>query len=482
MARINTNSAALTASRHLARSNQALSLSLERLSTGLRINRGADDPAGLIISQNLRSEIESVRQAVSNSQRAANVIATTEGALDEVASLLNDIQSKIIEAANVGAVSDDEIAANQLQINSAIESITRIANTTTFGGRKLLNGSLGYITSGVTATDLTDVRLNNVQFGTASFIPVQVNVLQSAQHAQLEFQTSAITGSVTIELAGPRGVQSLSLLSGSTTAQILASINGTSDATGVSASFINGSNQASGIVLNSEDFGSRAFVQIQEIGTTTSPFLSNTRNAAGELVSRDTGRDVAATVNGAGSLGRGLEIVLATSTLGAEMRIQEAFNTNGTTSSFVVTSGGARFQLGPGVDTNQQVNIGVQSVASTRLGNDTLGFLEEVKQGGQFSLVNGEFARGADIVKEAIDQISILRGRLGSFEKNTLDTNVNQLRITLENLTAAESSIRDLDFAQETSSLTRNQILVSAGTSVLAIANQTPQTVLSLLQ
>ncbi|MFQ5502782.1 MAG: flagellin, partial [Phycisphaerae bacterium] len=278
MARINTNSAALTASRHLARSNQALSLSLERLSTGLRINRGADDPAGLIISQNLRSEIESVRQAVSNSQRAANVIATTEGALDEVASLLNDIQSKIIEAANVGAVSDDEIAANQLQINSAIESITRIANTTTFGGRKLLNGSLGYITSGVTATDLTDVRLNNVQFGTASFIPVQVNVLQSAQHAQLEFQTSAITGSVTIELAGPRGVQSLSLLSGSTTAQILASINGTSDATGVSASFINGSNQASGIVLNSEDFGSRAFVQIQEIGTTTSPFLSNTRN------------------------------------------------------------------------------------------------------------------------------------------------------------------------------------------------------------
>ncbi|MFQ5502051.1 MAG: flagellin, partial [Phycisphaerae bacterium] len=179
---------------------------------------------------------------------------------------------------------------------------------------------------------------------------------------------------------------------------------------------------------------------------------------------------------------RGLEIVLATSTLGAEMRIQEAFNTNGTTSSFVVTSGGARFQLGPGVDTNQQVNIGVQSVASTRLGNDTLGFLEEVKQGGQFSLVNGEFARGADIVKEAIDQISILRGRLGSFEKNTLDTNVNQLRITLENLTAAESSIRDLDFAQETSSLTRNQILVSAGTSVLAIANQTPQTVLSLLQ
>jgi len=160
MARINTNTASILAARQLGRSNQGLQTSLERLSSGLRINRGADDPAGLIISQNLRSEIEGVRQAINNSQRASNVVATTEGALSEVASLLNDIQAKIVEAANVGAVSDDEIRANQLQIDSAIASITRIANTTTFGGRKLLNGSLGYVTSGVNVTNVTDLRVN----------------------------------------------------------------------------------------------------------------------------------------------------------------------------------------------------------------------------------------------------------------------------------------------------------------------------------
>lgn len=481
MTRINTNTAALVATRQLSRSNHSLQLSLERLSTGLRINRGADDPAGLIISQNLRSEIESVRQAIANSQRASNVVATTEGALDEVASLLNDIQSKIIEAANDGAVSDDEIRANQLQIDSAVESITRIANTTTFGGRKLLNGSLGYITSGIVAADVTDVRIHGVQFGTASFVPVDVVVTQSAQHASLQFQNSTITEGLTLELAGPNGVTTLSLLSGSTAQQILDAVNLVSDATGVSATFINAGNQNSGVVLSTEAFGSDAFVQVQEIGTTTNPFLSHTRNDNNELVSRNIGRNIAATVNGASTLGKGLELFMNTNTLSVELRVQEQFNTPGST-AFAITGGGARFQLGPGVDTNQQVNIGVQSAAASRLGNDTIGYLNQITSDGQFSLVNGQASRAALIIEEAIQQVSSFRGRLGAFEKNTLDTNVNQLTITMENLISSESAIRDLDFAQETSNLTRNQILVSAGTSVLAIANQTPQSVLALLQ
>lgn len=481
MTRINTNVAALQAGRNLASSQRSLQLSLERLSTGLRINRGADDPAGLIISENLRSEIEAVGQAISNSQRASNVIATTEGALNEVAALLNDIQSLVIEAANEGAVSQAEIEANQLQIDKAIDSITRIANTTTFGGRKLLNGSLGYVTSGVTPGELTDLRISNVQFGTAPFIPVEVNVLQSAQHAELRFLNSSISDDVTLEIAGPDGVVSISLQSGSTATQIRSAINLQGDSTGISASFVNSANPASGIVLNSRAFGSNAFVQIEELGTATQPFIAFTENITGDMVKRAAGRDIAATINGASGLGKGLNLSLNTSTLGLQFKIQEQFNNVGVT-TFSVTGGGAKFQLGPGVDTNQQVNIGVDSVAATRLGNDTIGFLQEVKSDEQYSLLNGQPAQAAKIIKEAIAQVSILRGKLGSFEKNTLDTNVNQLRITLENLTAAESSIRDLDFASETAALTRNQILVSAGTSILALANQTPQSVLSLLQ
>lgn len=479
MARINTNTASIVAGRQLTRAHSALQTSLERLSSGLRINRGADDPAGLIISQQLRSEIEGVHQAVANSQRAANVVATTEGALSEVASLLNDIQSKIVEAANVGAVSEDEIRANQLQIDSAIESITRIANTTTFGGRKLLNGSLGYITSGINAAQLADTRINGVAFGTASYVPVNVNVVQSAQHGRLEFRASAITGTVTIELAGSNGVTSIPLLSGTTASAIVAAVNLVRDATGVSASLINPAFANSGIVLSSTGYGSEAFVQVSELGGTSPVF--NTVDSAGLTTRRDIGRDVSVTVNGANALGKGLNVFLNSTGLGIEMRVQEAFNKTGS-SSFAITGGGAVFQLGAGVDSNQQVNFGMQSISSTRLGNGSVGYLSDVTSGGAYSLVNGQAPQAAKVIAEAIRQVSVMRGRLGAFEKDTLDTNVNQLQITLENLTAAESTIRDLDFAQETSNLTRSQILVSAGTSILAIANQTPQSVLSLLR
>ena len=478
MSRINTNTAAIIAARQLNRSQTQLSTSLERLSSGLRINRGADDPAGLIVSENLRSEIGGVKQAISNSQRAANVIATTEGALNEVASLLSDIQSKVIEAANVGAVSDDEIKANQLQIDSAVESITRIANTTSFAGRKLLNGSLGYITSGVNASEVTDLRVNGVSFGTASYMPVKVTVTQSAQHAALSFQTSSIGQDLTIELAGPNGVTTLTLLSGTHASAILQAINLVSDATGVSASLINASYAQSGITLTSMDYGTDAFVQVEEIG---SAGVFTTVNDDGDQVKRDEGRNISATVNGASSLGKGLNLFLNTSALSLELKIQEDFNKSGT-STFSVTGGGAAFQLGAGVDTNQQVNVGVDSTTASRLGNGSLGYLSQITSGGEYSLVAGEAAQAAKIVEEAIRQVSVLRGRLGAFEKNTLDTNMSQLQITLENLTSSESSIRDLDYATEVSNLSRSQILVSTGTSILGIANQMPQSVLSLLK
>src|SRR5215218_7951615 len=139
MARINTNVASLTAQRGLAKSQKAMGTTLQHLSTGLRINRGADDPAGLIASEGLRSEIAGINQAVDNSSRASNVIATAEGALGEVGSLLLNIKSLVVEAANSGALSPDEVKANQLQIDSAVASVTRISNTTTFAGLHLIN-------------------------------------------------------------------------------------------------------------------------------------------------------------------------------------------------------------------------------------------------------------------------------------------------------------------------------------------------------
>src|SRR5918993_4609581 len=220
MARINTNVASLTAQRGLSRTQKQLNSTLQRLSSGLRINRGADDPAGLIASEGLRSEISGISQAIDNSSRASNVISTAEGALSEVANLLLNVKDLVVEAANSGAMSAEEIKANQLQVDSAVESITRISNTTTFAGLKLLDGSLDYLTSGVNGADIKALNISQANFGTASTIPVEINVITSARTAELEFQASAISTSVTLEIAGTEGVDVLTFTSGTTASAI----------------------------------------------------------------------------------------------------------------------------------------------------------------------------------------------------------------------------------------------------------------------
>jgi flagellin len=465
MARINANVSAVVAQRNLSNSYGTLSGVLERLSTGLRINRGKDDPAGLIVSERLRSEIGAVTQAISNTQRAKTIIATTEGALDEVSSLLRDIQAKVIEAANRGALSDDEIKANQLQIDSAIASISRIANSTTFAGRYLLNGSLDYTTSGVQSGTLSRVAVHGAQFGTQAYIPVSVDVLVSAQHARLNFPAGTVTSAVTIELAGPLGTTTVSFGSGSTASAIVSAINAVRDTTGVSASL-----SGAALYMQSQGFGSRQFVSVKRLPGSGA---FDTFDTGGVATQRTIGRDALATINGAQSVGDGNVLTLRTAQLDVELTLADTFVS---TTSFSITGGGALFQVGPQVNTNLQTNIGVQSMTASNLG-----FLSQIITGEDFSLVNGKFTEASRIVSEAVRQVAVMRGRLGAFERNTLETNVNQLSITMENLTSAQSTIRDADFAYETSQLSRAQILVSSGTSVLAIANQTPQTVLRLL-
>ena len=132
MIRVNTNIPSLIAQNRMGTTEKDLTLRLERLSTGLRINRGRDDPAGLIASEVLRSEMAGIAQAIDNSSRVVNVLSTAEAAINEVSSLLLEIRGLVSKSANRGALSNAEIEANQLQINSLLESIDRIANGTQF--------------------------------------------------------------------------------------------------------------------------------------------------------------------------------------------------------------------------------------------------------------------------------------------------------------------------------------------------------------
>ena len=184
MTRINTNVPSLIAQNRLSRSNEDLQTSLTRLSTGLRINSGKDDPAGLIASESLRSDITGINKAISNTQRASQIIATADSALGEVSSLLNDIRGLVVEAANNGALSDDEIAANQLQIDSSLEAINRIAQTTTFQGRRLLDGSLDFITQGGDGfSTVGDLKIDQANLGASGSVDVNINIQSAATKA-----------------------------------------------------------------------------------------------------------------------------------------------------------------------------------------------------------------------------------------------------------------------------------------------------------
>jgi flagellin-like hook-associated protein FlgL len=229
-----------------------------------------------------------------------------------------------------------------------------------------------------------------------------------------------------------------------------------------------------GLTFEATDYGSQAFVSVKALSGT---FV--TTDASGRVTDRAVGADARIRVNGYEAVTSGLTASINTASLDLTFTI-DPNAAAGTRTSFSIVGGGALFQLGLDVVSNQQARIGIRSVNTAKLGG-ARGRLNELRSGGAKSLANDPIGAAA-VVDEVISQITTLRGRLGAFQRTTLETNISALNDTLENLTAAESDIRDADFAAESAKLTRAQILVQSGTSVLAIANQNPQAVLALLR
>lgn len=482
MSRINTNVPALRAIRLLDRNFSDLSLRLERLSTGLRINRGRDDPAGLIASERLRFEIGGLRQAIDNSIRANNVISTAEAALGEVNSLLLDLQALVVEAANKGALTDEEVNANQLQIDSILSSIDRIANTTAFGGKKLLDGSEAYNLSSVPTAALASIAIFAARLTNGVSRQVKVSVTQSAQTAQIAFVGGnaggiSTTSASTIELNGPIGTEILSFASGTTFQDVKAAINSVTAATGISAIVSSPSvgTIASTVLMNTTTFGSDAFLSVTPIqGSFITTGNTNT-------VIRDDGRDATVLVDGQRAFVRGLRADVRTAQLETRIYLTQAFGQTLSSATFEITGGGTFFQLTPQVSPNGQVHMGLNSVRTTQLGNAVVGLLYSLRSGSENDLASENFLTAQNIIREAVDEVATYRGRLGNLQKNTIDTNMNSQGIALENVIASESLIRDADMAEELTALTRAQVLVQSTQSTLQIANAIPNLVLSLL-
>ena len=485
--RINTNIAAVTALRNLSKTDKQQLRSLERLSTGLRINRASDDPSGLVISEQLRAEIGSLRQAVENSEFASNLIGTTEAALSEMSGLLTRIRQSAIFALNTGGTSREQVAAEQDSVDSAIAAIERIADTTRFASTQLLNGASGFrILS--QDTGLLEVNPISLVFDpTSTSTTYNVNVTSPGTQASILASggtgTVASGGPVTLRLTGPLGTEDIVLAAGADVADFANAVNLLRGSTGI---------YASGSHIYSESFGSSIRISLEQIGGTgTFTGAGGAISGIGDKVTA-SGSDAVANLDGAQFSADG-NILSVTSTMfvgsieltsnyGAPGDYPQAFQ-------FTVERSGLLFQLNTEETVGDQHIIGLPNVTTAFLGTEERtiggktigGFLNSIRAGGANDLFNNP-GNVVSIVDAAISDISNVRAYLGAFVNDTIEPNIASLNIAIENLVASESEIRDLDFASETAEFTRAQILFQAGTSVLAQANLIPQAVLRLIQ
>lgn len=477
--RINTNVTAMNALRNLGTTGNEFSKSIQRLSTGLKINSAADDPAGLIISESFKAQISGIDQAVHNSQDAINYTKTAEGALDEVNSLLRDARSLAVAAGNTGTLSASQIQANQSQLKSITDSITRIANTTQFGTKKLLDGSSGVNASVTDGADVASINIGG-QIGAGTAVTsngsVAITVTQAATQASVASRAFGVDDTATVgATAGGftlNGV-SFNVASTDTVAQVRDKINAASTQTGVVAV----TNDTGTITLKSTAYGSQARIDLTD---STGAFSA----AAG--YSSATGLSARAQVSVSGSAAvlftgsqNGNDGLTLSDASGNSIRLNLAGNSTSLAGATVgqVVVGNAQFQIGG--NAGQTTSLSLGNFAASNLGAGAV-------TGLNLSNLDLTTASGAtnslQVIDAAIGQVSTARGGIGSFQKNVLQANIVSLGSAKENLSATESSIADTDIAEEMTNYTKQQILQQAGLSVLAQANSAPQQVLSLLR
>lgn len=411
---INHNIAALNTHRQLGAASGAQSKSMEKLSSGLRINRAGDDAAGLAISEKMRGQIRGLDQASRNSQDGISLIQTAEGALNETHSILQRMRELSVQSANDTNTTQDRknLQDEMTQLGTEIE---RIANTTEFNTKKLLNGSMG---SAQTAATGTVVNSGNLNAGVAG--ATLLTAVTDANGNNLGIAVGDVI-TATWSVNGTQQTASYTVaLAADDMDDVLTAINGNAT-----------------------------------VGTATL--------AAGVLTVDGATTGTAAQINGLS-----FEVKTATGT-----RKEAASNVlsnfaEGVKATDVRTDGSATFQIGS--NTGQTMNLSVEDMRAATLGVNNL-------QIGTQS----QASTAIKVIDQAIQKVSSERSKLGAVQ-NRLEHTINNLGTSSENLTAAESRIRDVDMAKEMMNQTKNSILAQAAQAMLAQANQQPQGVLQLLR
>jgi flagellin-like hook-associated protein FlgL len=431
--RVNNNIAALNAYRNLSVTDGQMSKSLEKLSSGFRINRAADDAAGLAISEGLRSQIGGLKVAVRNTQDGISVVQTAEGALTETHSILQRMRDLSVQASNSGGLNDDAKSNIQSEITQLKSELDRIANTTTFNGKKLLDGSFQETFQvGANAGETIGVNIGTAM-GSSGLKVDGVDVTA----------TGAYTWNAAVGAPGA-GEAGISTAADATTAAVLTITNAATEdwtATGTKADFE--------ALTGTVSFGGKSF----DLGSVQYDDTADTDGSG-----TADGADLLMQLNKA-----------AASALGLTYDSTTAAN-----NPFVENAGALDFQV-------KQAVAGYTDADGSALDDGTNATAQQVAAAtATFTAASGASA-AIDSIDEAIKTVSTQRADLGAIQ-NRFDHTINNLNVAVENLTASESRIRDADMAQEMVQFTRNQILSQAGTAMLAQANQASQGVLSLLR
>jgi flagellin len=579
--RVNSNIAALNALRHLQQTEQELGKNLERLSSGRKLNHAADGPASLVISEQMKTQISGLGQAIRNSESSISMIQTTEGALNEVSNILINLRQLAVHAANEGTNDEKMLQADQNEVDNLLSTLKNISRNTQFGTRTLLDGSnsatgvvigngLEFVLASDEAksthssgykVDITQVATRSMMVAThrlsledvsssdpnnaISFVineggrTISVDLKNNNDlREKIESLTASAkrNGTPEARVRAERGIQQLIAYEMQKMADdanmdldifvyrpadnlgpFLQNFDTLNDALtemsrtpGGINNFITGLDEV--IVMRHRQFGS-------DPGFTVSSTLENyfgENIKSNEAVFSVPGRDVEGNIggspgiNGGGAaMGRGQFLTGAPGAEGEGVTIKygettddviyEIFNRSENKAAglfrrennnetlvgddvdgFVhVSQNSLVFQIGP--NEGQLRRISVDSINPEELAkgienNSNFQNLAEI------DVLDAEAAQDTLLlVDQAIDDVSTMRGNLGSFQRNALEANLHSLRVSKENLTASESMLADTDMAQEMSSLVKNQILLSSGTAMLAQANQVPQSVLQLL-
>ena len=502
---VNTNIASLTAQRNLTGSQNSLATSLERLSSGLRINSAKDDAAGLAISARFEAQIRGLNQGVRNANDAISLSQTAEGALGEVTNNLQRIRELAVQSAN-GTNSASDRSTLQAEVTQLVAEIDRVATSSAYNGIKLLDGSFSAqafqvganVADTVTVSNIvnsksTSLGANQLVAGAADRSGV-LNTIEAASTAAVANTSAGDT--ITITSNGAT-TSNITYVADASAAQMATAINSATAAgsTGVTAvatntAFIgNFANSVNGdtfaMTLTTGGAGAEESLAVSQVvsdigdlssvvtainaqSTTLGVTASQVTLATGVALRLDTtdGRDIAITNFGFGGTGDETAVVGNNEALTSGVTLTQA-GTDSTRVTGQLTLTGSKGAItlngsaaAGGFDTATSSKTALSSISVSTAANSLTAI---------------------SVIDAALDTITGARGDLGAYQ-NRFESVVANLQVTSENLSASKARIMDADFAAETASLTKSQILQQSGIAMLAQANSIPQNVLALLQ